>query len=579
MKEYLTEKIGNPDLFTGRKKELEYLLKWAEGIRTGISKSTALLSRRKTGKTALLQRLYNILFHKNENIIPFYIEITEGKKWKVSFAREYFLTFVFQYIAFKSRKREYTESPKSYKTAAGAAQKEKLDYLVPLIENVERINREKDADLMWETVRESPRFLSRQQNEHIVHMIDEFQFLNAYIYRDEQMTQQTEDFTGSFFHTCEYRIAPFLVSGSWVGWLMTDIHRLLPGRFRPMPLGGLPEEEAVEMVYKYSFYHDLPVTENTTYLIAQVSEGSPFYISELFSSQCEYKDFRTEEGVLRTLEFETLHPDGSINATWMEYIESAFSRINDVNAKKIVFYLSKNRDRAISRKELREALHLDMSETALEKKLRSLYRSDIIEEDRGFYRGVGDNIFDKVLRRTYSDDIDHFVAEEAPGEYRQLFENLGEKYRKLSGEYNHYKGAWAEFMMIQHLRSAHQKNEYYQSITENLPRDFAFVPYDSVWSYTSPPLHEKEFRTDVYAKAAKNSYSVIAEVKNRKNTKFSLQECRAFAENAAELQKIEKTGKAVLFVFSACGLTKDAQAYAQEHRMAWSADRRWMDTF
>ena len=37
MKIYLQEKIGNPDLFTGRRKELSIFSKWIEGIPKGIS--------------------------------------------------------------------------------------------------------------------------------------------------------------------------------------------------------------------------------------------------------------------------------------------------------------------------------------------------------------------------------------------------------------------------------------------------------------------------------------------------------------------------------------------------------------
>ena len=85
MKIYLKEKIGNPELFTGRKKE---------GIKKEILMSTAILSRRKTGKTALLQRLYNLTFEKNDGGIPFYYEVKEGKRWALEFCKDFFLTFI-----------------------------------------------------------------------------------------------------------------------------------------------------------------------------------------------------------------------------------------------------------------------------------------------------------------------------------------------------------------------------------------------------------------------------------------------------------------------------------------------------
>ena len=50
----LAEEIGNPDLFIGRVEEQAFYLAWAQGTLELRSKSQALLSRRKKGKTALV---------------------------------------------------------------------------------------------------------------------------------------------------------------------------------------------------------------------------------------------------------------------------------------------------------------------------------------------------------------------------------------------------------------------------------------------------------------------------------------------------------------------------------------------
>jgi hypothetical protein len=70
----LEERIGNPYLFTGRKEELAYFLKWIDDIKERKSMSTAIMARRKMGKTALLERLFNITYFKNDGVIPFYYE-------------------------------------------------------------------------------------------------------------------------------------------------------------------------------------------------------------------------------------------------------------------------------------------------------------------------------------------------------------------------------------------------------------------------------------------------------------------------------------------------------------------------
>jgi hypothetical protein len=117
MKVYLKEKIGNPELFTGRRKELAFFSKWIDNIKKEISKSTAILSRRKTGKTALMQRLYNLTFEKQHGVIPFYYEVKEGPVWALEFCRDFYLTFIWQYIAYKARKPEYVEPPPNLKVS------------------------------------------------------------------------------------------------------------------------------------------------------------------------------------------------------------------------------------------------------------------------------------------------------------------------------------------------------------------------------------------------------------------------------------------------------------------------------
>ncbi|MDM8523505.1 hypothetical protein QUF80_09060 [Desulfococcaceae bacterium HSG8] len=482
MKTWIEERIGNPGLFTGRKKELAFFLNWIEEIPKRISQSSAILSRRKTGKTALLERLFNLTFHKNGRVIPFYFEIRESDQWIGDFAEEFFLTFIYQFIAFRTRKQEYLDPSRrgTLNKALSAARKEKLDHLSDIIENAIELSQAEKTERLWDIVKDAPRMAAMHYNMFAVQIIDEFQFINRFIFRDKGCTKRIDTLAGSYLRTSEYKNAPLLVSGSWVGWLMDDLNKFLPGRFVKHPLEDMPEEEALETVCKYSLIRNVPITEETSHLIVSLTEGNPFYISALFGSRYPGKRLDTSEGVRKTLEFETMNLDANINSTWMEYIDFAFPKINEKYAKDIVLYLSAHRERRVGHRELREKLGLDMTDPKLEKKLKAIFRSDIIEEDGGLYRGVRDNIFDKVFRRSYSDDIHHFVTREAPEEYRKLFEEIREKYERLRGKYSRYKGAFAEFMIIHHLISAFRNSGRYTSVMANLPDDFAFMEYESL---------------------------------------------------------------------------------------------------
>ncbi len=77
----LTEKIGEPDLLVGRAKEFGLLDKWLGRIPKRLSKSRVILARRKSGKPAIVQRIFNRLWRANGDIIPFYFNIGEKKTW------------------------------------------------------------------------------------------------------------------------------------------------------------------------------------------------------------------------------------------------------------------------------------------------------------------------------------------------------------------------------------------------------------------------------------------------------------------------------------------------------------------
>ncbi len=579
MKTYLKEKIGDPDLFVGRDKQLKDLLTWTDGIKREISMSRAILSRRKTGKTALLQRLYNIVFHENGAVIPFYYEVREVPQWIGEFCSDFFLKFVLQYTAFKTRKSEYIRiEDMDFETAEEIVRKEKLDYLVPKIRHVATRYKNQECGWMWNSVRDIPYKLAWERNESILQIVDEFQFLNSRIYLDQALANPMEKMASGYMSTAEYKNAPLLVSGSWVGWLMNDLNAL-PGRFQLGYLENMPEHEIVETAFKYSEYFKLPITEETAFFIARLSEGNPFYVASLFKSSCPDKRLDTEEGVLRTLEFETLDDRGGIKRTWMQYVETAFHKVNDRHAKRIVLYLSKNRDREVTRQEILDDLSLPMDDYELEKKLKALARADII--DRGStnfdYRGVPDNVFDKVFRGVYQKEIDSFDPNEIADDYRKLYEQSRAEFRKLLGKYNQAKGAFAEYLVIRRLRhDARRKDEFLKSITRNLPEDFDFADYESVWSYKCSPAEKRDLQIDVFAKAIPEQYSVIGEVKSRDVKKFSEGEARRFSEKVRELLNAEGVEKHVAFVFSVSGFTQEAVGFFEEHGIAYSDDIRWL---
>jgi hypothetical protein len=282
------------------------------------------------------------------------------------------------------------------------------------------------------------------------------------------------------------------------------------------------------------------------------------------------------------MEFETLNDRGTVKSTWMEYVAGAFPQINDRNAKNIVLYLCKNRHKELTRKELLDELNLDMTDAELELKLKALVRADIIKQGRtNFdYRGVGDNIFDKVFRGVYEKEIREFDVGVIRKEYNEAFEKLKKQYNRLLGKFNYHMGYFAEYVILDQLKyRARKKNEWLKSITRYLPEDFDFCDYSRVWKYDSSPEYSKSIRVDIFARAlSPGDYSIIGEVKSRELKKVSKDEVVHFLGKFEEIKKMENLERVIGFIFSRKGFTKEAEAYCREKGIACSEDETWLES-
>ena len=111
-----------------------------------------------------------------------------------------------------------------------------------------------------------------------------------------------------------------------------------------------------------------------------------------------------------------------------------------------------------------------------------------------------------------------------------------------------------------------------------MPADFNFCDYEKVGRYDFAPEYSRGFNIDIFARAAAaGDYSLIGEVKSRDTRKFTKVELVEFERKFAEVKKQEKIDRAVGFIFSRCGFTREAEDYCQERGIACSEDERWLE--
>ena len=299
---------------------------------------------------------------------------------------------------------------------------------------------EKDIDEALKFSLSAPNRIAKFTGEYVVQIIDEFQFLNQNIY-DERVDKQV-DIAGMYMSLAESKVAPLIVTGSWVSWLREILRSVLPARFKEVELKSFTEEEGALAVLNYSKITGVEVSEETAPIIARLCENDPFYISAVITSDFKGKDLTKAQGIADTIEFEVTK--GTIYWTWMEYILATFKSVNNINAKKMVLFLANHREKEWTRKEIMNNCNIEMSEQDCEDKLQMLTKGDLIREGlmSPFYSGIQDNILSRVLRVKYSYEIDNVTTaiEDDKKADLKIIEEMSKKLKKVTGEYNNHKG-------------------------------------------------------------------------------------------------------------------------------------------
>lgn len=308
----LPESIGNPDLLVGREKEFAVFNKWISRIPKRLSKSRAIRARRKSGKTALLQRIFNRLWSENGDVIPFYINISEKKMWLPDLAVHYFQTFASQYISFLERDERLTTNKLSLKQIQEYGRSKGMRFLSEDADFINKYYSEKTGfDLIWDSAATAPHRYAATFDHRFLVMIDEFQNTGEYIYRDPACeTARDETMPGTWHDLSESKLAPMLVTGSYVGWLINIIDTYLEaGRLKRYALNPYLEPEAgLEAVYRYAAYFDEPITNETALQINRLCVSDPFFIS-LFN------EFRSKKRFRLSRYFDNVGDDAELNVS------------------------------------------------------------------------------------------------------------------------------------------------------------------------------------------------------------------------------------------------------------------------
>jgi hypothetical protein len=585
----LEERIGEPSLFCGRKKQMALLMNWVEMIPRKMAKSRALLGRRKSGKSVIMQRLFNILWNQNGSVIPFYLEVQDSEQWVLEFIDVYYRTFMSQYLSFKTRTvLDFENRPWNFLILLEMAKElndknalKDINYFQEYLEK-EQIGQA----INWAF--SAPGVFAGKENVFFLVMIDEIQYMTEYVFYDKERKIKARRLPGAYHGLVESKVAPMLVSGSYVGWMVKMMREIfVGGRLKQTPISSkLTVDEGLEAVYRYAKFNQVEVTDESAIIINRLTQSDPFYIASLLRSDWEQRDFSTPDGVIKTLDYEIKNRKGELFGTWSEYIYLTIKAVNDKHAKKILLFLSKERHKEFTRDEISEYIEHQLSESALEEKLRTLAYDNLISQGTNNFRycGIPDDILDLIFRDLYQEEIDNKKPNIA-GELKTKVAALEKEKKSLQGALNELKGRMLELMVFRDLNkyrgkpieNFRQKVRPIKKNAKELKNQVSFVSasqFEIIWTNYHIQLPQSTvIELDVLASGedTKSCWALVFEVKNRQEAHPPSQiEAQSFVGKVKRVKQwLAQKEKEILFVcpvyLSAKGFQSDVEVWMQEH--------------
>ncbi|MEM7537246.1 MAG: hypothetical protein AAF639_34055 [Chloroflexota bacterium] len=323
--------------FVNRQEYLDYFWKWGNNIPAPGGSSVAFAGLRRTGKTAILHRVFNRLFNEQDQVLPVFITFEPylyrpGMITTYEFAEHYFKSYLRNYFAFRYRQPEMlneTVELTHLRHFANEAQdkialKSLMDYDM-LVED--KKSRFRSTNLAaW--VINVPKGRAGVNNMPTAMFIDEFQIL-ADVYDPDN--DRVIPLTNYYQKPAESLVAPMMVSGSSVSLLFgRATGGALSGRLAYQFLDPLDPGFAMLLVMRLCQQLNISVDWVFAYAIWKLTHGYPYAIESIMHSASpaaeHYPSINALDEVVR---FELTHPRGRLFKHYNEEFHKYSKLLND----------------------------------------------------------------------------------------------------------------------------------------------------------------------------------------------------------------------------------------------------------
>ncbi|WLE95461.1 MAG: hypothetical protein QTN59_12295 [Candidatus Electrothrix communis] len=418
------EEMVHEDEFTDRVELLRELDQWVAAIQRMGATSTALIAPRRIGKTVLLDRLVNTVFFKPEyQVAPFYFKMTREKRTLRKFLLEYATAFYRQYAAYCEqdpalfRNKQMNLDGLLNRRAASAAGRLLLERAAAFLE---RYNQGSDENALhhWDDFICEPEDLASFTDTRVAVIIDEFQDMQSCVYDMPHELMDSKDrsdgygairLANTFDRQSQSRKAPMLVAGSAVTMVFkTVMGGPLGGRFGFKYIKPFSAPDGAALLHTTLKYYapDKTVTPELALYASTQVEGHPYYLYCLAISECEGKNFGSEQAIDRIIRYEI--ENGKIYGFWRTHFDNNRELINQDDdtelGKKIIYYFTRYNNQPVDTKAIADKL--GVPKKAVAKKIEKLYAADLVYRSAEKFYSFNDICLMRFIKFVYEQDLE-----------------------------------------------------------------------------------------------------------------------------------------------------------------------------
>ncbi|MEM7536925.1 MAG: ATP-binding protein [Chloroflexota bacterium] len=571
--------------FVNRSFELEWMWDWASNIPDSF-RSQALVGLRRTGKTAILHKIFNRLYHEQDKVLPVYISFgdyvrqTERKIDAYKFATEFFEGYLRSYLAFEYRQPQFHQNTERLdalqKYAEKVSDKIALEQIDRFYTNLN--GKWTSGTSMAQVAIVMPSAVAKIYEKPTVVIIDEFQALTNVL---DPSNNLYYDLTNFFQKASETQSAPLIVSGSSISMMVDEaLTGALSGRFQSTHLEPLTQDYATDMIFRLAEVYNIDVTERQALEIWEATRGYPYSIECLLRNPNFPRKGQSEDASLDDFFVDVLTSRTSeLREHYHEEFGKYISRLNEAT-RKVLLWIIKNPEKRIRPKNIVADLFMD--EDAVRESLDQLYEGDIIRSSGWFsFEDPADPLLRQYIQHQHRDEVEELAPDVALNDLRK-------EINRIRGIASQQVGHLAEIIVagVMDRFDGHQVdgNDYF-GVDEMI---------------LLPKMTQIDRREGVIKKGEQNEIDVIGEYAipsdptsnnqggepqtgawfvsvRYRNQKMGAGEVKKFIKNAAETQGEKQYAVVTRWYFSKRGFTNDAIKLLQKEGIYYNDVKQFND--